>query len=70
MTQLPSEDFKQKKKQIRDQVDHFFAYPTTFFLDKNHKVQFVHSGFNGPGTGEGFQAQTKEFQEAVRRLGL
>jgi thiol-disulfide isomerase/thioredoxin len=58
------------KKQIRSQVDHFFAYPTTFFLDKNHKVQFVHSGFNGPGTGDGFQAQTREFQEAVGRLGL
>ena len=58
------------KKQIRSQVDHFFAYPTTFFLDKDHKVQFIHSGFNGPGTGEGFQAQIKEFQEAVGRLGL
>jgi thiol-disulfide isomerase/thioredoxin len=58
------------KKQIRSQVDHFFAYPTTFFLDKNHKVQFVHSGFNGPGTGEGFHAQTREFQDAIRKLGL
>lgn len=58
------------RKQIHSQVDHFFAYPTTFFMDKKHRMQFIHSGFNGPGTAEGFQAQIKEFHNAVRRLGL
>ncbi len=58
------------KKQIHSQLDHFFAYPTTIFLDKAHKVQFVHSGFKGPGTGEEFQQQKREFQDLVRKLGL
>jgi thiol-disulfide isomerase/thioredoxin len=58
------------KKQIHSQVDRFFAYPTTFFIDKNHKVQFIHSGFNGPGTGDRFQVQIGEFQDLVKKLGL
>jgi thiol-disulfide isomerase/thioredoxin len=58
------------KKQIHSQLDHFFAYPTTIFIDKSHKVQFVHSGFKGPATGEEFQTQKNEFQDLVRKLGL
>jgi thiol-disulfide isomerase/thioredoxin len=58
------------KKQIHSQLDHFFAYPTSIFIDKNHRVQFVHSGFKGPGTGEDFQGQVLEFQDLVKRLGL
>jgi thiol-disulfide isomerase/thioredoxin len=57
-------------KQIHSQLDRFFAYPTTIFIDKSHKVQFVHSGFKGPGTGEEFQTQKSEFQDLVRKLGL
>ena len=63
-------DDENVKKQIHSQLDHFFAYPTTIFLDKAHKVQFVHSGFKGPGTGEEFQQQKREFQDLVRKLGL
>jgi thiol-disulfide isomerase/thioredoxin len=58
------------KKQIHNQVDHFFAYPTTIFMDRNHKVQFIHSGFKGPGTGTEFQGQVREFEEWVKRLGV
>jgi thiol-disulfide isomerase/thioredoxin len=58
------------KKQIHSQTDHFFAYPTTIFMDRNHTVQFIHSGFKGPGTGDEFQGQVKEFQDQAARLGL
>lgn len=58
------------KKQIHSQLDHFFAYPTTIFMDRSHKVKFIHSGFNGPGTGDQFQAQIREFEGVVRRLGI
>jgi thiol-disulfide isomerase/thioredoxin len=57
-------------RQIHSQLDHFFAYPTTIFMDKSHRVQFVHSGFKGPGTGGEFQAQQNEFQNLVRKLGF
>jgi thiol-disulfide isomerase/thioredoxin len=55
-------------KQINSQLNDFFAYPTSIFVDKNHKVRAIHSGFKGPGTGDEFQAQIREFQELSRRL--
>jgi thiol-disulfide isomerase/thioredoxin len=61
-------DEENVKKQIHSQLENFFAYPTAIFIDKNHKVQSVHSGFKGPGTGDEFQAQMREFQELTGRL--
>jgi thiol-disulfide isomerase/thioredoxin len=55
-------------KQIKSQIDNFFAYPTAIFIDKLHKVQTIHSGFKGPGTGEEFQKQIADFQELAGRL--
>jgi thiol-disulfide isomerase/thioredoxin len=65
-----STDDDNVNRKIHSQLDRFFAYPTTIFMDKSHKVQFVHSGFKGPGTGDEFQAQKNEFQDLVRKLGL
>jgi len=56
------------KRQIHRQLDNFFAYPTTIFIDKNHTVQAIHSGFKGPGTGEEFQRQIREFEELTAKL--
>ncbi|HEY2382203.1 MAG TPA: TlpA disulfide reductase family protein [Terriglobia bacterium] len=63
-------DDENVKAKIQGQLEHFFAYPTTVFLDKSHQVQFIHSGFNGPGTGDRFQAQQGEFRDLVNKLGL
>jgi thiol-disulfide isomerase/thioredoxin len=56
------------KKQLHSQLDNFFAFPTTIFIDKNHKVRSIHSGFKGPGTGEEFQSQIRELQELAEGL--
>jgi thiol-disulfide isomerase/thioredoxin len=61
-------DDENVKKQLHSQLDNFFAYPTAIFIDKNHKVRSIHSGFKGPGTGEEFQAQIREFQELAGGL--
>ncbi len=55
-------------RQIRGQIENFFAYPTTIFIGRSGSVQAVHSGFKGPGTGEEFQPQVKEFHELARKL--
>ena len=49
-------------KQIKSQLENFFAYPTTLFVDKQGKVRTIHSGFRGPGTG------ADEYAEQVRKL--
>jgi thiol-disulfide isomerase/thioredoxin len=56
------------EKQLHSQMANFFAYPTTLFIDRQRKVRAIHSGFKGPGTGEEFQAQVRQFQEAARKL--
>ncbi len=53
---------------LRAQLIDFYAYPTALFIDKKGKVQFIHVGFRGPGTGEEFQAEVKHLYEVVRQL--
>jgi thiol-disulfide isomerase/thioredoxin len=56
------------QKQIHSQLDNFFAYPTAIFIDADRKVQAIHSGFKGPGTGEEFQPQVQEFVELASKI--
>jgi thiol-disulfide isomerase/thioredoxin len=44
------------------------SFPTTIFLDKKGRVASIHAGFEGPGTGEHYQALKKEFETTVNRL--
>ena len=43
------------------------SYPTMIFLDKNNKVQKIHTGFNGPATSE-YEAFKKEFASNIQNL--
>ncbi len=49
-------------------VDGSRAYPTTLFLDRQHRIVRVHSGFDGPATGGRFKKLKKEWDETVRKL--
>ena len=61
-------DDENVKNRLRSQLDNFFAYPTTLFIGRDGKVQTIHSGFRGPGTGEEFQVQVQEFHELAEKL--
>ena len=54
-------------KQLRNQLQNFFAYPTTLFIDRKGKVQAIHSGFRGPGTGDQFPLQIQKLHELASR---
>jgi thiol-disulfide isomerase/thioredoxin len=54
-------------KRLNSQLDNFFAYPTTLFIDKKGKVQSIHSGFQGPGTGDRYPLQVKKLHELAQR---
>jgi thiol-disulfide isomerase/thioredoxin len=56
------------ESRLRTQLQNFFAYPTTLFIGRDGKVRTVHSGFKGPGTGEEFNAQVREFQALAAEL--
>lgn len=49
-------------------IKNFISFPTTIFLDKNHKVVKVHAGFSGPSTGEYFEKWKTEFNKTIDGL--
>jgi thiol-disulfide isomerase/thioredoxin len=53
---------------LRSQLNDFYAYPTTIFVDRKGIVKKIHVGFNGPGTGEEYQRQIQQYYETVKQL--
>ncbi|MBC6998754.1 TlpA disulfide reductase family protein [Cytophaga sp. FL35] len=49
-------------------LNHVLSYPTTIHIDKKGEVRKIHTGFNGPATGEKFREFKKEFQEFTEAL--
>ncbi|MBD0776497.1 TlpA family protein disulfide reductase [Maribacter sp. ANRC-HE7] len=49
-------------------LNHVLSYPTTIFIDKNGVVKKIHTGFNGPATGEKYDSFKKEFDAFVKQL--
>jgi thiol-disulfide isomerase/thioredoxin len=56
------------ESRVRSQLNNFFAYPTTLFMDRNGVVRYIHEGFKGPGTGEEYQAEVNHYYETVKSL--
>ena len=52
----------------RTQLDGFAGYPTTLYLDRSHRIVRVHSGFDGPATGERHTRLKKEIDATVKTL--
>ena len=44
------------------------GYPTTLFLDRQHRIVKIHSGFDGPATGERSVKLKREIEAAVEML--
>lgn len=49
-------------------LDKVKSYPTTIFLDKDHNVVNVHTGFSGPGTGEHYTNLVEELENKIIEL--
>ncbi|PKA84577.1 peroxiredoxin [Ulvibacter sp. MAR_2010_11] len=59
---------KQKANDKLPMLNHVLSYPTTIFIDKTGKVRRIHTGFNGPATGEEYTKFVKEFEAFVDQL--
>ena len=53
---------------LRSQLEDFYSYPTTIFVDRDGRVVEIHTGFNGPSTGSRWVDQIAAFQQAVERI--
>lgn len=49
-------------------LDHILSYPTTIYIDKLGKVRKIHTGFNGPATGDKFIEFKSEFNKFLNKL--
>lgn len=49
-------------------LNHVLSYPTTIFIDKKGQVRKIHTGFNGPATGEKYEVFKKEFDSFIKEL--
>tara|TARA_B100001287_G_scaffold120328_1_gene101376 strand:+ start:808 stop:1992 length:1185 start_codon:yes stop_codon:yes gene_type:complete len=49
-------------------LDTLISYPTLIVVDKKQKVRRIHTGFNGPATGENYDLFKKEFEDFLQKL--
>ena len=59
---------KSKANEKLPMLNHVLSYPTTIYIDKEGTVRKIHTGFNGPATGEKHEEFKKEFSETLEEL--
>jgi thiol-disulfide isomerase/thioredoxin len=59
---------KAKAQEKLPMLNHVLSYPTSIFIDKTGKVRKIHTGFNGPATGEKYTEFTRDFEGFVSDL--
>lgn len=67
LAQYGSED-KTKAGEKLPMLNHIISYPTTLFIDKTGRVRRIHTGFNGPATGEKYDAFKSDFEAYISLL--
>ncbi|REE25102.1 peroxiredoxin [Winogradskyella pacifica] len=59
---------KAKAQEKLPMLNHVLSYPISIFIDKTGKVRKIHTGFNGPATGEKYVEFKEEFEGFVNGL--
>ncbi|NND79597.1 MAG: TlpA family protein disulfide reductase, partial [Maribacter sp.] len=67
LAQFGTSNKSQAQKKL-PMLNHVISYPTTIFIDKMGKVRKIHTGFNGPATGEKHEVFKEEFDAFVKAM--
>lgn len=59
---------KKKAQEKLPMLNHVLSYPTSIFIDKKGNVRKIHTGFNGPATGQKYLDFKSEFETFVDQL--
>ena len=59
---------KKKANEKLPMLNHVLSYPTTIYIDKKGVVRKIHTGFNGPATGDKYDEFVAEFNSFVGSL--
>ena len=49
-------------------LENIISYPTTIIIDKSGKVNSIHTGFNGPATGQAYVDYKEDFKTEIKGL--
>ncbi len=67
LAQYGSSDKKLAQEKL-PMLNHILSYPTSIFVDRKGDVRRIHTGFNGPATGDKHLEYKKEFETFVKSL--
>ena len=59
---------KEKAAETLPMLNQVMSFPTLIYIDREGKVQNIHTGFSGPGTGEYYDKFVEEFNERMDAL--
>ena len=59
---------KEKFLQKIPMLENIISYPTTIIIDKSGKVNSIHTGFNGPATGQAYLDYKENFKTEIKGL--
>jgi len=59
---------KEKAGEIVSALNKISAFPTSLYLNKEHKVVRVHTGFSGPATGNEYEVYKQRTENLVKNL--
>ncbi|WP_340073616.1 TlpA disulfide reductase family protein [Leptobacterium sp. I13] len=59
---------KTKAQEKLPMLNHILSYPSSIFIDKKGKVRKIHTGFNGPATGDKYVTFKKGFENFIEKL--
>ena len=59
---------KSKANEKLPMLNHVLSYPTTIYIDKKGEVRKIHTGFNGPATGDKHEEFKEEFSQTLEGL--
>lgn len=65
---IAGESNKEKASQALPALNQVIAFPTLIYLDRNGKVVKIHTGFNGPGTGDYYQQWVESHENLINEL--
>ena len=61
-------DDKVKAQEKLPMLNHVLSYPTSIYIDKKGKVRRIHTGFNGPATGDKYTEFKEDFEHFLDKL--
>jgi thiol-disulfide isomerase/thioredoxin len=58
------------ERRLKTQLENFSSFPTMLFIDRQGKIRYIHTGFNGPGTGIDYQRERDLLYNKTKEIAL